>query len=117
MAVGEILVDDLLFPEQVAFALSQAAVKLDNAMQHRDRIELLVDALNNNLELWVAISTMTEQPDCNLSDEIKNNLVKLGKFVSDTTMINGKEIEDQTIETLINVDLQISEGLLEGAKT
>ncbi len=112
----KIRADDLAFPEQVAFALSQSAVKLDMARQDRNKTEALANALNDNLELWISIVSMVERPDCTLTDEVKENLIKLSKFVSDTTMINGPEIGDNAMDTLINVDLQIAEGLLEGAK-
>ncbi len=114
--VDEIRVDDLAFPEQVAFALSQSAVKLDIARQNRERAGILANALNDNLELWISIISIVERPDCDLTDEVKENLIKLAKFVSDTTMINGPNIGDNSMDTLINIDLQIAEGLLEGAK-
>ncbi len=116
MMVDEIRVDDLAFPEQVAFALSQSAVKLDIARQNRERAGILANALNDNLELWISIISIVERPDCDLTDEVKENLIKLAKFVSDTTMINGPNIGDNSMDTLINIDLQIAEGLLEGAK-
>jgi flagellar biosynthesis regulator FlaF len=102
---------DLDTHEEAAFALSQAAVMLD---QGRGKSEELVSALDNNLEVWVKIRTLVSRKESNLSGETRTNLLKLSDFVADTTMRQGIGMPAEVLDTLININLQISEGLLEG---
>lgn len=103
---------DMRTPEQEAFSLSQSAVILDQA---RNDKSLLASALERNMELWVAIRMLVSRKDNKMTVETKDNLTKLSKFVAETTMNHGVDISSETLDTLININLQISEGLLEGA--
>lgn len=115
MADNDTLDDDLKVPEEEAFGLSRAAIMLDQAKQNRADKVAMTAALNHNLELWVAIRAMIEREESTVPQNVKENLVKLCNFVADTTFKSAEtELEDTTIETLININLQISEGLLEG---
>lgn len=100
--------------EQKAYALSRAALALDQARQSDQDPTTIVEALNHNVELWVAIQSMVKAANGSLPEEVKSNLWKLGDFVIGTTFRHGHGIADQALETLININLQISEGLLEG---
>jgi flagellar biosynthesis activator protein FlaF len=109
--------EDLNPAEQKAYALSRAALALDQARQARQSDQdpvTIVEALNHNVELWVGIQSMVKTANGALPEEVKSNLWKLGDFVIGTTFRNGHDIADQALETLININLQISEGLLEG---
>jgi len=54
------------------------------------------------------------RPDDNpLPEETKQNLIKLSQFVTQTTMAQGVELPAEVLDTFININLQISEGLLE----
>lgn len=103
--------DTLTLPEESAFGLSQAAVMLD---QSRDDENMLVTALERNMEVWIALRFMVSKDDAKIAHEAKNNLIKLSQFVAESTMKYGVGISSETIDTLININLQISEGLLEG---
>lgn len=53
-----------------------------------------------------------------LSDETKNNLVKLAEYVSAKTLELGQNIDDindKVLDSMINTNLQISEGLISNA--
>jgi len=100
-------------PEQEAFSLSKAAIMLDQSRRDKKR---LAAALENNMELWVAIRMLASRDDSGLAAEVRDNLIKLSQFVAETTMNHGVDISTESVDTLINVNLQISEGLLEGAK-
>ena len=106
--------DELSVPEEQAFALSRAAILLDQARQDFSDQSALGAALNENLETWVAIKTVAEAPGSGFSETVQQNLGRLSNFVADTTFKSAEDISEQTIETLININLQISEGLLEG---
>jgi flagellar biosynthesis regulator FlaF len=101
--------------EEQAFSLSRAAIMLDVARQSDDKAELAV-ALEQQLELWVAIRTVAQSRNIVMGDAIRQNLVRLSQFVADTIFANGVEIRSNQIDSLININLQICEGLLETAK-
>jgi len=106
-------VDGLSLTEQDAFSMSQAAVLLDQARAQGD-MKALAAALDHNLELWVGLRTLVSRPEVRVSQNVQENLTKLANYVADATMSHGVEIPEKTLDTLINIDLQVSEGLLEG---
>lgn len=106
--------DDLSVTEQDAYALSRAAVMLDQAKGDQRAVAA---ALEHNLELWTTIRAVVSSSDNPLAADIKDNLVKLSKYVADTTFKYGAEATDQVLDSLININLQISQGLLEGSQS
>ena len=106
-------IDKLSAPEKDAAALSDAAVRLDQA---RGNPSSLAAALDHNVELWVAVRTFVSQwaKEHPLPMEVRENLVKLSHYVADTTFKYGIEMSDKTLDSLININLQIAQGLLEG---
>ncbi len=113
--MDEIKSEEMSVSEEGAFQLSQAAVMLDQARINRDGDPgMLIDALNQNLEVWMAIRSFVMREDCPLSSETRDNLVKLSRFVGEKTIVGVENIADSTLESLININLQISEGFLEG---
>ncbi len=107
---------DLSAIEEQALVLSQAAIGLDQARAGARDPGLLAKALEANVEVWVAIRTLMEDPATAIQKNIRDNLLRLSMFVASTTFVHGVDIPDTTLNTLININLQISEGLLEGAK-
>jgi flagellar biosynthesis regulator FlaF len=106
-------VEGLSLTEQDAFSMSQAAILLDQARAKGD-MKALAAALDHNLELWVGIRTLVSRPEVRVSQNVQENLTKLANYVADATMSHGVEIPEKTLDTLININLQVSEGLLEG---
>ncbi len=101
--------------EEVAFGLTRAAVLLDQAKQDRSDSAAMATALGHNLELWIALRAMVDRKESAAPEVLKENLIRLSNFVADTTFKSAEgELEDSAIETLININLQISEGFLEG---
>ena len=112
---GQDTFDDLSAVEKDAAALSDAAIRLDQA---RGDENMLVAALDHNLELWVGIRTIVSQwskynP---MPMEARENLVKLSQYVANTTFTHGKDMGDKTLDSLININFQIAQGLLEGSE-
>ena len=106
--------DTLSAAEQEAMSLTRAAVFLDQARANgRDKVRL-VEALNNNLEIWVMIRTLAESANSPLPEQLRGNLMQLSNFVAQTTFSQGAAISDSSLDCLININLQLSEGLLEG---
>jgi len=109
--------DDLTAIEQQAFSLAQAGIRLDQARSADSGNQAyLAGALDSNLQVWVGIGTIVSDPESGIADNIKTNILRLRDFIVDTTMKNGTEISESMLNTLININLQISEGLLESAK-
>lgn len=99
--------------QQDAFELLQAALVLSEAKEKGD-IHLLNKALDKNLKLWTAIRTWMQQDAHPLAKEIKNNLIRLADYAAQKTVEIGRNPEKSAyLDTLINLNLQISEGLLE----
>lgn len=109
-------VASLSLPEQEALSLAEAAIALDRARSGPDRGTELVAALNHNLEVWVAIRSLARSEGSHLPPNIKANLIRLSEFVAHTTFTSGATIGDQALNTLININMQLAEGLLEGQK-
>ena len=91
-----------------ARALSKASTSDDDAQK------LL--ALDNNLRLWVEIETSLKDAKNLLSQEIKENLMQLSKFVERMTLSKGVKMSKTDFDCLVNINMQISEGLLEAVK-
>jgi len=108
--------DNLSIQEKDAFGLSRAAVALDQAKADKGNPSALTSALNHNLELWVAIRSFVSKEDNNVPAEVRENLLKLGQYVAEMTFKSADGLSEQDISSLVNINLQISEGLLEGAK-
>ncbi len=87
-----------------AQALSKAAVSND------DHIKLLT--LDENLKLWVEIESSLKSAKNLLPQEIKDNLLKLSKFVERLTLSKGISMSKSDFDCLANINMQISEGLL-----
>jgi flagellar biosynthesis regulator FlaF len=110
--------------EEMAFQLVQGVILLDGARREKSfESEALAVALNQNMETWMVMRSIIKRPDCGLDDEVKDNLDRLARFVAERTFAIGGTgendwdeslIEGGTIDSLININLQISEGLLEG---
>jgi flagellar biosynthesis regulator FlaF len=99
--------------EEDAFALTRSAVALSEALETGDQAALAA-ALDENLNLWTAIKTLVERDDCNLPQDIRDNLARLGDYTAKVTFDLSKQRRMEKIEVLVNTNLQIAEGLLEG---
>ena len=92
---------------------------MSSARENNDSQEL-VNALDNNLQLWVYIKTLAKAKETKLPEETKSNLIKLADYVSSKTLEVGKDINninDKVIDSMINTNLQISEGLISSQKS
>jgi len=98
-------------PKESAYQLSEAAVLMDNARKDKG---LLANALEKNMEVWIAIRLLAQRTDSGLSEETTGNLARLSQFVAETIMKHGVDLPSESLDTLININLQISEGFLEG---
>lgn len=109
-------VEALSLVEEQAYQLSRVAIAMDQARASGGlNSPALTAALQENLMVWIAIRTMVQRADCSLSPETKRNLVDLGNFMADRTF-DTEALQDKTLDLIININLQICEGLLEGER-
>ena len=108
--------DDLTVIEQQAFSLAQAAILLDQARTNEGDTNNLAQALEHNLQVWVEVGVLVKETERQLTNNVRKNILKLRDFIAGMTMQYGVNISEATLNTLININLQISEGLLEGAR-
>lgn len=107
-------------PEPGNPARSEAWALLEAARQlHQTKDGEMDDfraALRMNWRLWTIFQASVVEPDCALPTEVRGNLLSLANFVDRATVQLLVEREPKTIEALININRQISEGLMEGAR-
>lgn len=106
---------------QVKIAEEEATIFLNSAMalakaSTSGNGHEIISALDNNLKLWVEIETSLKNAKNLLPEDIKTNLVKLSKFVERLILSKGIEMSKSDFDCLININMQISEGLLEAVK-
>jgi len=98
--------------EEDALALTQSALDISRAHESKDE-KRLAAALDRNMQLWVGIRTVVTASDNPLPMAIKDNLIRLSSFVAQKTFDMQNGASNKTIESLVNTNLQIAEGLLE----
>lgn len=97
-----------------AWALLEAARKLN---QTKDAsMDEFRSALRANWRLWTIFQASVIEPDCPLPNEVRINLLGLANFIDRTTVQLLAEREPTKISALVNINRQISEGLMEGAR-
>lgn len=101
--------------EMDAAALAQAAYVLDQAKQDLGDADLCERALKYNQLLWSIIQADVAKKDNDLPDELKANLMSLSIFVDRQTTKALANSTEEVFDSLININLNISEGLMEGA--
>ena len=104
--------------KEEAFSLLKCAVDLSSARENNNSQDMIT-ALDNNLQLWVYIKTLAKAKETKLPEETKSNLIKLADYISSKTLEVGKNlnnINDKVIDSMINTNLQISEGLISTQK-
>lgn len=102
--------------EEQAYQLSRVALALDNARALAGPAAPAIPALlQENLMVWTALRTVVSRPDCSLTPETKKNLADLGNFMADKAF-SPDSLQDKTLDMIIQINLQICEGLLEGEK-
>ena len=107
------LIDDLSLAEQDAFTMSRAALLLD---QGRGDKKVLAQALDHNVQIWSAIRAVAVRSGGHFPRPVKENLTRLADYVTGTTFAGGVELSTDALDSLININLQICEGLLEGQR-
>ncbi len=89
---------------------------LENAAKSKnDNYKLLI--LDENMKMWVAIEASMKSPKNSMSQEIKDNLTKLSKYVEQITITHGVNMTENYYKSLAEINRQISQGLMESVST
>lgn len=108
-------VDQVKNAENEAVVLLNHAMAIANAANSHDELEI-ISVLDSNLRLWVEIETSLKNAKNLLPEDIKGNLLKLSKFVERLTLSKGSKMSKTDFDCLVNINMQISEGLIEAVK-
>ena len=100
--------------EMDAAAFSQAAYVLDQARQNLADEETCEKALTYNQLLWSIIQADVSEGKNVLPDELKANLMSLSIFVDKQTTKALASPSADIFDSLISINLNIAEGLMEG---
>ncbi|MBI1208308.1 MAG: DUF2934 domain-containing protein [Azospirillum sp.] len=123
-------VDDVDF-EQAAAALGRSADVDVNFARIDQDVRALIDAaigmmeaedggalalaLDHNLKLWIAIRVLVGKAESGLPPEVTDNLAVLADYVTQATLGIGRgEFDQARLQSLININLHIAEGLTKG---
>ncbi len=109
------LMNQIKSTEEEAAVLLNQAMKISKAFEGNDDY-LKLEALDDNLKLWVEIETTLKNTKNLLPEETKVNLTKLSKYVEFLTLSKGVKMSKSDCDILININMQISEGLLDAIK-
>ena len=100
--------------EQIAAATREAELLqnysdyLENAAKSKnDNYKLLI--LDENMKMWVAIEASMKSPKNSMSQEIKDNLTKLSKYVEQITITHGVNMTENYYKSLAEINRQISQ--------
>jgi flagellar biosynthesis regulator FlaF len=91
--------------------LVDAAVQIDQARKAGNKGRLSA-AIDHNRVMWTGIHSHCVHADCPFPKEKCGELIRLSDYVWSATKAKGADISDMVLDSLINIDLKISEDLL-----
>jgi flagellar biosynthesis activator protein FlaF len=97
-----------------AWALIEMAREL-----HRSKDAPLAErraALRKNWRLWTIFQAGLLDPDCQMPAATRSNLIGLSNFIDRHTAAVLVDGDPEKIDVLVNINRQISEGLLDGQR-
>jgi len=97
-----------------AWALLEAARQLNQTRE--GSLEEFHTALRKNWRLWTIFQASLSEPDCAVPAPVRRNLLGLSNFIDRQTADLLVARDGKKIDVLININRQLSEGLLEGER-
>ena len=99
-------------------ALIQIAGRLTKALENAEgEPEYLKEQVRLNWRVWTIIQSYLVDKDCELPDEIRDNLLSLTRFIDQQTVDFLAKGDTAKLPSLININRQIGAGLLsDGSK-
>lgn len=97
-----------------AWALLESARELSHT--RTGPADRFLAALRRNWRLWTIFQASLLEPDCPVPPEIRGNLLGLANFIDKRTAELLAKPDPARVDPLININVQIGEGLLAGAR-
>src|SRR5215470_2849543 len=97
-----------------AWALLESARDLSQAKT--GPAERFLAALRRNWRLWTIFQASLLDPQCATPPEIRGNLIGLANFIDKHSAKLLAKPDPGLVDVLININVQIGEGLLAGAR-
>jgi flagellar protein FlaF len=97
-----------------AWALLESARELSHT--RNGPADRFLAALRQNWRLWTIFQASLLDPDCTMPPLIRGNLLGLANFIDKRTAELLAKPDSAGAEPLININVQIGEGLLAGAR-
>ena len=95
-----------------AMAFTKAALKLEEAKKSLDDYDAYASALKFNQLLWTIIQADIVDKENQLPPQIKANILSLSIFVDRQTIKALADTSEKNLETLININKNLAEGLM-----
>lgn len=93
-------------------ALIKTAAALNMIKQHwGEKQNELEDALEKNRKLWTIIASAMSEEDCMQPVEVKKNILNLSMFIFKRTVAISLEPKPESLDVLININMNIAKGL------
>jgi flagellar protein FlaF len=90
----------------------RASYKLQEAKNNWGDARLLHDALQYNLRFWTIIQSDTLEENCPFEKTIRLNILRLSSWVDKRTFEIYDDPKPELLNSLINVNNQMADGLL-----
>jgi len=99
-------------------AFIRVASSLNAIREHWDsEQENLMDALEKNRRLWTIIASAMKEDDCPQPVEVRKNILNLALFVFRRTIDIISEPKPESLNILININMNIAKGLSDHSET
>lgn len=98
-----------------AWALLEAARDLSHAKT--GPADRFLAALRRNWRLWTIFQASLLDPQCTMPADVRGNLIGLANFIDKRSAELLVKYDSGLVDALININVQIGEGLLAGART
>jgi len=96
-------------------AFIKAASSLNVIKEHWETEQgHLMEALEKNRRLWTVIASAMKEEDCPQPAEVRNNILNLALFVFRRTLDVISEHKPESLNILININMNIAKGLADG---
>ncbi len=97
-----------------AWALLESARELSHAKT--GPTDRFLAALRRNWRLWTIFQASLLDPACTLPPDIRGNLIGLANFIDKRSAELLSKPDPAMVDALVNINVQIGEGLLAGAR-
>jgi flagellar protein FlaF len=108
----------VMTPLQIeVMAFKQAAAKMKQATQNMRDFNGYVEALQFNQRLWTAIQVGLADKGCQVPEPVRTKMLNLSLYVDTQTLDAIIQPSASHLSPLINIDLNLADGLFEGRQT